>query len=372
MSKIFKYLQLFILIGFLFQNLSAQSITKQISSKQFNNIYPLALQGDLHGVFSILDTLENNQLSKQQKAIKEKFYRRFITGNEQYHYNTDDAVVIEIVKSFHEYWKKVMLDKQSVFVADSSLIKSISVLIHKNISPDTTNGLTDIEDNIYNYCNRFLKSRGFYSNAFGKTAHLYDLFIWKNSEIITYPIKLIDDSVYVEVHFMQNFISRGWAHYATLGRSSAGGWTTRQALYAVDEVYDRNSEQFKVSYLAHEGQHFADHISFPKLKQTDLEYRAKLLELVKSKETTRSLLNKFINNGANNKNNAHAFANYYLINRLSQQIFGVDYVSDMIKWRQIEPKLIKEKSVDLYSEHTRKLNEIGNDTVASLITRSYN
>ena len=54
-----------------------------------------------------------------------------------------------------------------------------------------------------------------------------------------------------------------------------------------------SGEKFRVSLLGHEGQHFSDYKSFPRLLQTDLEYRAKLAELSKAKETIYKLLRNF-------------------------------------------------------------------------------
>ena len=182
-----------------------------------------------------------------------------------------------------------------------------------------------------------------------------------------YSIGLLEDSVKVEVHFMKDFISTGWAHYVTFGKSYAGGWATREALYSVDDAYDRESENFNVSYLTHEGQHFADYKSFPALQQTDLEYRAKLIELIKSNETTHQLIEKFLNHTSKIKGNAHAFANHCVIRDLSKLLFKEEFVSEKETWLKIDPNLIREKSLFLFQQHTEKLEELGSEQVTELI-----
>src|SRR4029077_9164441 len=66
------------------------------------------------------------------------------------------------------------------------------------------------------------------------------------------------------------------------------GWATAMTLYAVRSAYDIESESFRVSYLAHEAQHFADYGRFPKLARPEREYRAKLTELAEAQATARS------------------------------------------------------------------------------------
>lgn len=67
------------------------------------------------------------------------------------------------------------------------------------------------------------------------------------------------------------------------------------------------SESFQVSLLKHEAQHAADLARYPDMSNEDLEYRAKLVELVYSKE--RDLFTPFAQQaGDRNKANGHARA----------------------------------------------------------------
>ena len=94
---------------------------------------------------------------------------------------------------------------------------------------------------------------------------IYDLFLWREQHERTYDIDLGDTRVNVKVVFMDDFLSHGWSSFATLGHARAGGWATREALFCKAEDYDVESESFKISYLRHEGRHFADYKQFPAL-----------------------------------------------------------------------------------------------------------
>ena len=356
-----------LLLSFLFYAsiLNGQSGHNSASKVQFNDIYPLAIRGEMTKVFELLESLE--QLDEKQLASKKQFYDRFIRENEAFDYNTEDPLLIGFTDLFHNYWKSVMFNKKSIAEAESDFRKAVIKYLYESHFKEKKVKRKLIEANINEYINRFLKDSDVYSNATGKTGHLFDLFLWKNEEVKNYKVHLLEDTVNVEIHFMKDFISLGWGHYATLGRSYAGGWATRQALFAVDQAYDRSTENFRVSYLAHEGQHFADYIAFPALQQTDLEYRAKLLELYKSETTTQQLIHKFIRNAQNQKGNAHSFANYCVIRDLSKLIFKEDYVTNVGRWKDVSTELIRKNSRLLLNEHTAELKALGSSTVTELI-----
>ncbi|WP_142785625.1 hypothetical protein [Changchengzhania lutea] len=342
--------------------------TTDSSNPNFEKIYPLALRGELVNVFNILDTINEKTLNEKDLRLKDKYYARFINKSDTYDYKTKDSIIIEIVDKFHNYWKTVMLDSLTVEKADSLFIKTMANYLYENKYKFEKIPLGSIQHDLYKYSNDFLNERGYYSNAFGKTGHLYDLFLWKKEHVKKYHIELIDDSVNVTVHLMHDFISTGWSHYTTFGRSYASGWAKRKALYAVDKAYDKDTENFKVSYLTHEGQHFSDYVEFPLLQQTDLEYRAKLVELVKSDKTTIQIIGKFINNATEEKENAHGFSNYKVIRDLSKLLFNEDYMTEKEKWMSIETYRIKKNSELLYKQHTSRLRGIGSDTITKLIT----
>jgi len=86
----------------------------------------------------------------------------------------------------------------------------------------------------------------------------------------------------------------------------------------------RKSECFQVSFLQHENCHLADYRHFPNLHAVDLEYRAKLTELVFASSTLPRLPQKFNANGSADLASPHAQANYWVVRDVYQVLFGVE------------------------------------------------
>ena len=125
----------------------------------------------------------------------------------------------------------------------------------------------------------------------GVTSPLRELMLWRTETETRYDVELPEGRQPVTVVFMDDFASLGWAGFATCDRHHTGGWTKPDRLYAVRSAYDTGSENFRVSYLAHEAQHFFDNHRFPRLERQDLlEYRAKLAELAEADSTVYELL----------------------------------------------------------------------------------
>lgn len=123
----------------------------------------------------------------------------------------------------------------------------------------------------------------------GRTGGYYGPYIWTTSEETTYAVELPDGIQNYTVCFLDGFLSRSWLDYLSFGAISTGGWTNENGLiHCIRDSYDLESEAFTVSLLKHEAQHTMDLSINPNLSPTELEYRAKLVELIYSKE--RNLL----------------------------------------------------------------------------------
>src|SRR5215472_15819422 len=126
---------------------------------------------------------------------------------------------------------------------------------------------------------------------------------------------------------MSGFVLKGWLGFATCDKEFSGGWAAKDTLYCVRDSYDLDSEHFRVSYLAHEAQHFADYLRFPKLGQPELEYRAKLVELARADDSLYALLEAFTRQSVTNRTSPRAFADLRVVQRLSRALFGDDSAS---------------------------------------------
>ena len=83
--------------------------------------------------------------------------------------------------------------------------------------------------------------------------------------------------------------------------------------------YDMESENFQVSLLKHEAQHTTDLAAYKNLPSEVLEYRAKLVELIYSRE--RNLLVRFLDEAdRSDPNNGHALASARLIEDVSRTL----------------------------------------------------
>jgi hypothetical protein len=333
---------------------------------EFKKIYSYALQEDVKKILFVLDTIPNETLTEEQRRVKEKYFHRFEYQEEEVDYNTNDPMLKSLLKLYQAYWRNALLDKSNIERYNEHLKDSVvAFLKEQNYKPELLSQ-QDLTNNFGQHLKKFLTQQKYFS-ATGKTGSLYDLFVWPKEDTVTYNVQLPETEIETTVIFIDSTVTMGWQEYATLGRSYAGGWATKDFLYSVRKAYDTTSENFKVSYLTHEAQHFADYKTYPMLTGADLEYRAKLAELVFARETLYKLFQVFIRNANQEGRNAHAFANYAVIRDLSGKIFKQEFVSEIELWKKVTPKKISKKSKHLLKQHSRVLKKAGADTVTELI-----
>lgn len=361
-------LLVFTIFCFSFHCYSGQNQHSVSSDSDFKKIYHYALRGEIDQVLYMLDTIDVTKLDSSQAAARAGFFSRFREKDTTQLQWTTAAEVNHIILLFRNYWNDIMLGEQDVGTADSILLELISNFLYQKHFQKLQIPVSQIREDPQKYTTEFLEVKGFHANAMGKTAHLYDLFLWKQNEVQDYAIGLITDSVTVKVNFMQDFVVTGWIEHASLGASHAGGWATKEALYATKDAYDLESEKFNVSYLSHEGQHFLDYLDFPRLKGPDLEYRAKLVELIKAEDTFNDLLELFINHAAQDASNSHSFANWKLVSSLSEELFDSEFEDALQKWEALDKIEVKTSCRKLFDRHTANLNAIGAESVEAYIT----
>lgn len=333
---------------------------------EFRKIYSYALQEDVGKILSVLDTIPDTALTEEQRAVKKQYFHRFKHQGEEVAYNTNDPMLRSLLQVYYSYWKKALLNKSRKQQYDEQLKGSVVAFLRShNYKPDSVSQ-RDITNNFGQHLKVFLKQQKYYS-ATGKTGGLFDLFVWPKEDTTTYLVKLPETEVNTTIIFIDSTITMGWQEYATFGKYYPGGWATKDFLYSVRKAYDTTSENFKVSYLTHEAQHFADYKTYPQLTGADLEYRAKLTELVFARETLYTLIQNFIRNANQEGRNSHAFANYAVIRDLSKRIFKKEFVSDVEQWKRVSPAKISKTGERLLKQHSRALKKAGPDTVTELI-----
>lgn len=344
-------------ILFLFFIICSVSIQAEITDSvriDYRKIYSYCLDADMKSVMDLIK-VDKNKVSEKDHIFICELERRFACLEDKSDFITEHSSVIDpLLLIFHEYWREALLATE--INIDSTFLKNVSTFFSKEYSLNT---LEMDEETLDSTFMKYIADKELYATAgIGKTGKLYDLLVWKNQQDSVFSFHLHDEELNVRVILMKDFITLGWEEYATLGRYYPGGWATDEALFCVAESYDMNSEKFLVSYLAHEGRHFSDYKLFPKLKSTDLEYRAKLTELSLAQTTLFDLIQLFITNSNANSEGGHSKANYLAISDMSKRLFDNDFESDIEKWKTKGYKTINDIAYLVLKENTDSLLKI--------------
>ena len=142
----------------------------------------------------------------------------------------------------------------------------------------------------------------------GRTSGYYGPYIWKDEELRHYKVELPEGTQEYAVKFLDGFIMKSWLDYISFGETGTGGWSNGDGLiHCVRAAYDLESEDFQVSLLKHEAQHAMDQARYKDITNEELEYRAKLVELIYSRE--RRMLERFVSQADVTKtDNGHGLA----------------------------------------------------------------
>ena len=183
-----------------------------------------------------------------------------------------------------------------------------------------------------------------YHALFGRTQGYYGPYLWRETVPTVYHVELPGGTAEYTVNILKDFVFRGWMDYLTFGRYGTGGWASPDGtINCVAKAYDLESERFRVSLLKHEAQHAADMKQFPGITPTELEYRAKLVELHYSGDL--GLLQAFFSAADEGKgNDSHAAASA----RIKREFADVD---------QTDLSCIQARALELLYAHTKEMEE---------------
>lgn len=322
-------------------------------------VYGYGLKGEVREALSMLDKMESRH--QADVTFKEKFEQRFKYSEDRTDYlSSRDPSLRELLKIYQNYWREGLLNEEQN--SDEALKNDLVSFFNSSNKEEAFTQLVVDRNNLPRVHDDYIASRNMHSTGFQKTGKFYDLLVWKSNVLEQFEIELIVQQVVVDVYWMKDFVTLGWTSYARLGERYPGGWATDDALYAVAKGYDRESEKFKVNYLKHEAQHFADYQQFPELMNYDLEYRGKLIELAYGDEYLHDRLSYFIDNANFDKSNAHPYANYCIISDMSKKVFVEELVTDKARWNQLTKEQIQQAATELYIANTERLNSLGKDT----------
>jgi hypothetical protein len=356
-----KLATLLLLYFFSFSKINAQTNQNDSIKLDYTKIYALALDGNPRQALPLLEIDPTKKIAVKDLKFKDNFENRFKFKEDKSDFlETRKSKIDGLLKIYRDYWRFSFLNKEKK--TDTLMMTNVSNFLKTHFPP--AKNLTLNEDSINVYQKKYIADLGYHTTGFGKTGALYDLLVWKTEKDTVYKLNYDGKETAVKVYFMDDFVTLGWSEYATLGRYYPAGWATQEALFCVKKAYDLKSETFRVSYIGHEGRHFADYKLFPKLKgvgSADLEYRGKLTEIaLYSKNGLYKRLDFFINNGNYNSENGHSIAAYCVIRDLSKELFNTDYERNLDKWKAIPAIKINEAASKILEENTKALEKIPN------------
>ena len=239
--------------------------------------YGFILKGDLLGALDYMKQFPS------QKGTYDRYLSIF--KNEKYQrYDLDDSIN-EIMAAYQSYYRDIFYLRLDSDAAEEILRVKLLSLIGAG-EPETP--LCELERE---HIPALFRSRGFHFMG-GKTSGFYGPYVWKSTETVTYDVELPDGVQSYHVKLLDGFVTRSWIDYLSLGAIGPGGWTDGDGIInCVKSAWDLQSEAFQISLLKHEAQHARDLASGEEMTSAELEYRAKLVELIYTHE--RNLLEQF-------------------------------------------------------------------------------
>jgi len=312
----------------------------------------MALQGDLRPAKDLFRYAHNETDASNASDLARRFDSRFIVQSENLSVHTGDSLVDAIVLAYRYYWVRTLTGTESFGGGTTALEQALYQLLGQN-GIDTSDTPLDI----FALTGSVLHDRGFYYLD-TPAPPLRDLFLWKRERHGKYTLRLTDRSQRVNVTFMDEFFSLGWKHFATLGLISTTGWVEGDRLYCVESAYDPVSENFRVSYLKHEGRHLADYQRYPGLPSESLEYRAKLTELAFADMTLWKLLDDFTIQSSPDTASPHAHANFQVTRDLYRELYGQPFPQAGNPWRDLDKSAITQAARLLLQRDTERLDAV--------------
>jgi hypothetical protein len=271
------------------------------------------LQADAARAVSLLRAVPAASFNGPEREFRSCMEQRF--GGSRWRPPTrtpSDPFARRVLRAYQDYWRAALLRRDDRATAEAALLASLQRLLGRD-------DLADMDALEPELASR-LRQSGLYSLQ-GMTGPLRELMLWSKQEALEVRVQLPEEAHTTTVMLLDDFSSLGWSDFATCHRRGTGGWATSDALFAVRPRYaSLDGEVFRVTFLGHETQHFADYSRFPGLAQWELEYRAKLTELALTNETRASVLGKFTEDQGDDPQSPHAYANKRVLAALRQRL----------------------------------------------------
>ena len=309
-------------------------------------------QGDLPQTLARLKALPDDSLTAKTRPVRDCIVARF-GGASPAAVAVDPrlpADLAAVLQAYRHYWTAALLHRMTLADADAALSDDLGRLL-----PDAPAGL----DSRAAQAVALAEKRGWHALG-GVTAPLHEYLLWKDQATQREEVALPGGTVTVSVSMLDGFASLGWGAWGSCEIAHTGGWATPQGLMVVVPGWDLAGERYRVSLLDHESQHFADYPRFPKLAQTDLEYRAKLVELALAHGAQDDLLAMFASGAKRDRSLPHPFAEWWVMKRLGDRLGS----SDRATWK---PDDVRSAATAELAAHTALLQARGAASVESVL-----
>lgn len=310
------------------ESISMGGASSQRAERAISGATGQALQGHMKQALAELQSAPSAEFGRRDSAIRSCMIQRF-------HSAAGDGVPTEFgpfangaIGAYRAYWHRALLNPESKAVGEKQLYEELARLV--GLPAGSEPSLVEKE------VKKRFEREGLHALT-GRTPPLLELILWEKETRQSRKVLLPDGEYDVLVKILDDFASLGWSAYATCDRSFTGGWVTPDAIYAVRPGWKSfQEENFRISFLAHETQHFADNERFGSLDSWVLEYRGKLAELALAKTTIPRLLAVFASNQGDDPSVPHSYANKRVLIDLRRELdispesgFG-DVTSDIL------------------------------------------
>lgn len=282
------------------------------------------INGDIKGAIAYMHEHE------QFKDIL-PYYQALFEKEEYLKYPVSEKLN-EILLQYQIYFRDVFYLNINEEKSAKKLLDSLFALVN-----------ADDEDDLIIKLATLFEEEGYHCQ-FGKTQGYYGPYIWKDTIPVSYHVELIDSSADYPVNILKGFIIKGYMDYLTFGQFGTRGWALPDGtINCIEEAYDFESDKFKISLLKHEAQHAVDMKLFKGIATSELEYRAKLVELHYTNDS--NLLTSFILAASeDNPNDSHAIASY----RIKKEFDSID---------KNDISSIQKRALELFELSTREMKD---------------
>lgn len=304
----------------------------------------MCLQGKVLKAIAYLESLEPK--TEEVKNLIKAYTRRFILRQEEIIPKTDDSWIEFVLLTYRNYFLAV-LTGNDVKWAEKQLIEKLSSCL--------SNSVEHTMDAIEEELNYKFKEKG-YSFLGGATLPFFGPYIWKHTEKKSYKVEIPSGIQEVNVFYISDFLMISWAYFATFGVKYAGGWAKEEGLYYVvreGDTIDDTSVDFATWFLKHEAQHLYDYEHNPSLRGYQLEYRAKLVELIYYPHS-RKLLEKFYFEAKNDKMIPHSYASHMIMQGYKKKL---NLKNSMNWWQYFEERHLHQVATKLFNESLNTLKD---------------